>query len=350
MEHMSFRGWISVITLVLLGVIVFAARGEIVHAWQLLGSVNVWILALLLPLQLLAYYAAGEMIFSYLRSKDAISKVSRLTQMRMALEMNFVNHVLPSGGVSGISYMSWRLGRYGVSPGRATAAQAVRYAMGLLAAMLLVALAVFAVTVDGNINRWIILISAAIVSIMGFGTIALAYLVNSKQRMEDLSAWLSKKVNHLASRFTRGKKRVVLREAKLLEFFTDIHDEYSSLKRDRRILRRPFWWAVVFTLADSSLFAVTFWALGQDVNFAPVLIAYVLASIAGFIVVTPGGAGAYEAIMVTFLTIAGISSGVAIAGIILARVVILFTTIALGYLFYQHAIFRYGKGKNPIKR
>ena len=54
-------------------------------------------------------------------------------QARMALELNFVNHTLPSGGVSGISYMTWRLGKLGVSPGRAASAQVVRYVAGFIA-------------------------------------------------------------------------------------------------------------------------------------------------------------------------------------------------------------------------
>jgi putative heme transporter len=73
------------------------------------------------------------------------------------------------------------------------------------------------------------------------------------------------------------------------------------------------------------------------------LIAYGVASLAGFFVITPGGAGAYEAIMVAFLAVAGIGSGIAIAGIVLTRVIVLMGTIGLGYVFYQHAILKYGK-------
>ena len=66
---------------------------------------------------MIGYLAAGEMIFSYLRQKKMISHISVFTQMRISLELNFVNHVLPSGGVSGISYMNWRLHKLGVSVG-----------------------------------------------------------------------------------------------------------------------------------------------------------------------------------------------------------------------------------------
>ena len=91
---------------------------------------------------------------------------------------------------------------------------------------------------------------------------------------------------------------------------------------------------------------VTFWAMGLSVNPAPVLIAYGVAIVAGMLVVTPGGAGAYEAVMITFLALAGLNRGEAIAGIVLTRVILLLGTIILGYLFYQQSILKYGKYKN----
>jgi uncharacterized membrane protein YbhN (UPF0104 family) len=68
-----------------------------------------------------------------------------------------------------------------------------------------------------------------------------------------------------------------------------------------------------------------------------------VATIAGFFVITPGGAGAYEAIMVAFLAVAGLDKGAAIAGIVLTRVILLLGTIGLGYLFYQRALIKYGR-------
>ena len=61
----------------------------------------------------------------------------------------------------------------------------------------------------------------------------------------------------------------------------------------------------------------------------------------------PGGAGAYEAIMVLVLAIAGMPKGEAIAGIVLTRAIILFVTIVIGYIFYQLALVQYGKRSKP---
>lgn len=342
---MSFRAWLSVFTLTLITVIIYFSRHELAHAWELLERVNIWILFLLVPGQMLVYYAGGEMIFSYLRAKKSIDQVSMLGLARMSLEMNFVNHILPSGGVSGISYMTWRLGKYGVPAGRAAMAQVVRFAVGFVAFMALLLVAVLVVTIDGNINRWIILMSSVLVALMVSAIFGGIYLMSSHKRMEAFANWIVRTVNKAVRKVTFGRKRKVLGKEKVEVFFADIHRDYIALRQDKGILIKPFVWGLVFTLADVALFLITFWALGVPVNPAPILIAYGVATIAGFFVVTPGGAGAYEAIMVAFLAVAGLSQGTAIAGIVLTRVILLLGTIILGYVFYQHALLKYGKRK-----
>lgn len=310
----------------------------------MLGSVNLWILALLIPLQILVYYAAGEMVFEYLRSKGSIKKdVSRLSLARLALETNFVNHTLPSGGVSGMSYMTWCLKRYGVSAGKATMAQVVRYVVGFASFAALLLVAVLMVTADGNINRWIIFVSSSLVSIMAIATALAIYMFSSKTRMEAFGRFFVRTANKIIKFVTFGKIKNPIVYSRIDQFFIDFYDDYQILKKDTRILIKPFLWGLVFTAGEAALFMVTFYALGEAVNPAPILIAYGLASMAGFFIITPGGAGAYEAIMVSFLAIAGISQGVAIAGILLTRIFMMIITIAIGYIFYQLTVLKYGR-------
>lgn len=335
----------SVVTIVLIAVILYFSRHELVHAWELLEKVNIWILLLMIPAQMLVYYSGGEMIFSYLRAKKSIKRLKPQTLARMSLELNFVNHVLPSGGVSGISYMNWRLGLYGVPASRATLAQVVRHAMGFIAFMVLLAVSVLAVTIDGNINRWIILVSAILVGSMTTILLGLVYLISSKHRMEIFGGWLVRNVNRFVRKVTFGHKRKLLKSNVVDTYFGEMHRDYLALMHDKRVLIKPLLWGFAYTVGDVALFVIAFWALGLPVNPAPILIAYGVASLAGFFVATPGGAGAYEAIMISFLALAGITQGIALAGILLTRVILLIGTIVLGYLFYQHAILNYGNGK-----
>lgn len=347
---MSFKTWLSIVTLALVAIIIFFSRDELIKAWELLSGVNLWVLMLLIPGQIFVYYIGGEMMFSYLREKGAIKEIPKGDLTKMALEMNFVNHVLPSGGVSGISYMTWRLNKYGISAGRAAMAQLVRFAMAFVAYLALVLAAIVIITFDGAINRWIIFISFSMVLfsiIIGVGAV---YILSNRRRMWGFAGHVVKQGNRIVSKLTFGRKKRTFRYAQVEKFFTDMHFDYVALRRDRNILLRPFLWGVVYTLGDVMLYMLTFWAMGIFFNPAPLLIAYGVASVAGMVVITPGGTGAFEGVMIAFLAIAGINKGEAIAGVILTRVILLLGTIVLGYAFYQKAILKYGKYKDPNSR
>lgn len=343
---MSVRTWVSIITVVFIALVLYFGRHEIVTAWKLLGEVNLLVLSLIIPAQIAVYFVAGEMMFVYLRDKKAINNVSIGEQARMALEMNFVNHTLPSAGLSGISYMTWRLSKFGISAGRATLAQLVRYAATFAAFTVLLLLALLIITIDGNINRWMILLSSIVIFIIISTTTVGIYLVSSPSRGKKFSHWFCNIVNRLAYKLRFTKKTTVLTEDRVVRFFAEMHEDYLELRKDQRILLKPFLWGIAFIVGDVILYMITFWALGTPINPAPLLMAYGIAILAGFVVVTPGGTGVFEAIMVSFLLVAGINPGVALAGILLTRVLVLLGTIGFGYVFYQHALVKYGKPKS----
>ena len=344
---MSRRGIISLITLFLLLLVIFTARQEIAHAIKLISHVNLWILALLIPLQFIVYFAAGGMMFEYLRSKHALKHTPRITLTRMALELNFVNHILPSGGVSGISYMGWRLGKFGVSPGRATMSQAVRYVTGFLSYLTLLIISVILITLDSGVNRFIILVSSVLASAIVFGMIFGVYIISSSDRLTGFARWLTRHVNRFVKIVTFGKTKRALELKRVELFFTDFHNDFKELRADKRLLLKPYLWGIVFNAADVGLFVVGFLSLGYHINPAIILVSYGIASLAGFIVITPGGAGAYEALMIAFMGSAGVPPGIAIAGVLITRVILLLGTIFSGYFFYQLTILKYGK--TPVK-
>lgn len=313
------------------------------QAFELVSTINPLVFLVVLPVIAIAYLASGEMVFSYLREKNTLKGINLLTQMRISLELNFVNHILPSGGVSGISYMNWRLGKYGVKSGKATMAQAVRYVVGFAAMVTLLIVSVVLVTMDGTVNRWIILMSSALVTTMLLVTIGVIYLMKSVTRIRKVSHSFARLVNGVVKRVTFGKVRHLVYANAIEGFLDEMHEDYMTINKDRRVLVKPYLWGLFFTAAEVAVFWIVFWALGSPINPAPILIAYGLASLAGFIVITPGGAGAYEAIMVFVLAFAGMSNDKAIAGIVLTRAMILFVTIVIGYIFYQAALVRYGK-------
>jgi uncharacterized protein (TIRG00374 family) len=308
-----------------------------------MGEVDLWILFLLLPVQFFSYYATGGMIFSYLRAKGNLEDMSRWSMTRLALELNFVNHILPSGGAAGFSYLAWVLKKHKVSVSRSTMAQIIRFVLTFASFILLLIVSMVILTFRDKIEAVTIIIGLALTIVAVLGTWLGTWLIKSNERLRRFSAWLTKKVNGFVRWITRGKKRKVVKEEVFLEFFDGLHDDYLAIRRERKILIKPFIWAAIANILDVALLWIAFWSLGYPLDAALLFIAFGIASIAGAVSVTPGGAGVYEAVMVAFLAASGVTPEVAIAGTLLARVTLLAGTILFGYVFYQLTIIKYGK-------
>ena len=336
----------SIVTVVVLAVIIFLSRHELHKAWDLLWQANIWLLLLLIPFQIIVYYAGGEMIFSYLRRKKLIEHVSKFEQTRIALELNLVNHIFPSGGVSGISYTTWRLHKLGVSSAKSTFAQVIRYITGFVSLMVLLVLAVVVLAIDGAVNRYIVASSFLLVLVIVGLTFALALMFSSPRRMKKAAGNITKSVNAIIRWVTFGKMPQVLETARVEVFFAEMQDDFQELLADKKLLIRPFVWGAVYAIFDVAMFMVAFWSLGVSVNPAVLIIGYGVAGLASLVAFTPGGAGVYEAILIIFLSMAGVAPDAAIAGIVLTRAILLTGTIVFGYIFYQHALIKYGKGKD----
>ena len=340
---LSFRSWATIITLVLLTIVMIAAWPEIVKAWELMGQVDLWILLLLIPVQFLSYYATGGIMFSYLRAKGNLEDMSHWSTTRLALELNFVNHILPSGGAAGFSYLAWVLKKHKVSVARSTMAQLIRFVMTFMSFVVLLVAAMIVLAFRHQINSVTVIVGLVLVVAAIGAAWGGVWLIKSKSRMQRFSAWISKTANRIVSFVTRGRKIDVVSHEAVLEFFEGLHDDYLAIRRERKILIKPFIWAVIANALDVALIWIAFWALGYPLDAAVLFIGFGLASIVAAVAVTPGGAGVYEAIMVAFLAASGVTPNVAIAGTLLARVVLLAGTILFGYVFYQLTILRYGK-------
>jgi putative heme transporter len=344
----KFRTWLSIATVFILGLVVYFAWPEIMQAFESLATVNLWILALLVPIQVISFWATGETLLSYLRARGSLKGLHPLAAVRMSLEFNFVNNILPSGGAAGISYIGWKLSHFGVHPGRSTMAQLVRFAVTFASFLILLLASVILLVIGQHATEGVIWLSILVGVIAVTLTTVGIVLISSESRLQRFARWLTKVVNGVVRFFTRGKKSDVLDRAVLERFFFELHNDFVELRADKRVLIKPFLWSFVLNVFDVALFWTTFAALGVWVDPATLFIAFGLSSIISLVVVTPNGAGAYEAVMVGFIVYGGTASDVAIAGVLLARVILLLGTIVFGYVFYQLTILKYGKA--PISK
>lgn len=330
---------LSLLTLILIALVIFFARDDLKKAWELLWQVNIWVFLLIIPFQFLSYYASGAAVFAYLKARDELKTVPPLDQPKMALELNFVNHVFPSAGVSGVSYMTYRLGKYGINHARATLAQLVRFLMQFVSFAVLMVFAVLWVTFDGSLTRITILVASTLLTVVVAGLIGSVFLLGSQKRLNKFEVFVDSFLNkRITKLIRRSEDKPLIKQESLYAFFADLHSDYLQIKKDPRSLLPSFWWGIVFNLAEMMMYFVTFISLGAFVNPATILISLGLAGLAGAFLVTPGGAGGYEAAMILVLTSTGVPSATAVAGVLLARTSLIVLTIVSGYFFYNSAV------------
>lgn len=129
----SFRTILSLLTFALIIYVVYANFNDIKEAISHIGETNILVLLLLIPEQLFMYFCCGQMFFSYMRAKEGAKSVSPWTLMRVSLELNFVNHAVPAGGLGGLGYITWRLKPFGATPGQSSFMYILRYVITICA-------------------------------------------------------------------------------------------------------------------------------------------------------------------------------------------------------------------------
>jgi uncharacterized protein (TIRG00374 family) len=328
---------VSIVTLVAMVGLVFLLRDQIKETYENLGRVNLWVL-LLMPLFQLANYHAYVQMYRALLSQ--LGEHLRYRSMfRVQLELNFVNNVFPSGGVSGISYFGLRMRDAEVKPGKSTLVQVMKFVLVFISFQILLAVGLLLMSFSGEASNFLIMITAVLSTLLLVGTVVLAYILGSKQRMNSFFTFLTRGLNRFIHYFRRSSPETIKID-KVRELFGELHDSYVVLKKHPKMLKRPLMFALLANITEILTIYTVYVAFGEFVNPGAVIIAYAVANFAGLISVLPGGVGVYEALMTAVLAAAGIPAALSLPVTVMYR--ILNSTIQLipGYYFYQKNLHR----------
>ena len=348
-KKLGARQILSIITLILVAVVVWNARDNLVSALDYLAHTNIIVILLLIPEQLLMYYSAGQMFFSYMAAKKDAKTFSRFELMRIALEMNFVVQAVPSGGVSGIGYSAWRLRPYGVSAGQTSFMYVMRYAITTFANQAQTLVAILILAVFGNIapeNKYILLLAAIVAIVVISMVLGGIWIAGKKKILNWLADRLMRFVNWLVSVVTFGHKKKVLKEDKVKRFCDQISVDYEEARKHKAILKKPIAWGFLYSFLEVATYWIIAISMGHPELLPQIMVGEAVASVLGAVLPTPGGAGGYEVSMAAVMWALGVDLGLATAVVVTTRVIVLVGTIVSGYGFYQHALATFGKDKD----
>lgn len=338
MKRFNKGNWKLVLTvftfLAFLGLII-ALRHQIVQAFQNLSQVNAWILVFMIGWQALSYLSYTNMyrhLFILLGERIRFRSL-----LRVSIELNFINNILPSGGVSGFSYFGIRMRDADVSASKSAVVQVGRFILIFLSFEILLLLGLLMLAVGGHVNNLTILIGGSSATVLVIATVGLAFIISSKRRINSFFTFLARLLNRIIHIVKSGQPET-FKIDKVKEAFTELHENYLVLKKDPKALKTPLLWALSVNLAEVMTVYTVYAAFGYWVNPGAVIIAYAVANFAGLISVLPGGVGIYEALMTATLAAAGISPTISIPVTIMYRVLNMGLQLPVGYYFYHKAL------------
>lgn len=338
----SFRTILTILTLALLIYVIYANFADIKEALGHLGETNILILLLLIPEQLFMYYCCGQMFFSYMASKKDAQKVSRWTLMRVSLELNFVNHAVPAGGLGGLGYITWRLKPFGATAGQSSFMYVLRYVITICANQLQTILAIIFLLIFGSVpasGSWVIALTA-LLSVGIIATIGLLIVIaSSKQRI----AWFAKTAtnitNWLVTKVTLGHKSEVLQRSVVDKYLADAHEDLMMARRHKKLLLRPIAWGILYSFLEIATYWIVAASMGHPEILPQIMIGEAIGSVMGAVVPY----GLYELGMAGIMVSLGVPIALAGTVVLMTRVIVLASTIISGYGFYQHSISKIGR-------
>jgi putative heme transporter len=249
-----------------------------------LQNVNVWLLVLGLGFELAALLAYSQLTRAALAG--AAPKLS--TVFRVQLATKAVTNVVPGGSAAGpaLGYRLFMLaGVDSTAAGFGLAAAGIGSAV-VLNLLLFVALLV-SIPLSGVNPGYVTAALVAIFVLAAFFTVVIAFL-----RGADTAERI---VASLARHFS------FLKPDRIGALIRRVAERITELTKDRALLRRLVFWALMNWLLD----AVALWIFLRafDLSLRPelVLVAFCVANVSVAIPLTPGGIGVFETVAIPFL-------------------------------------------------
>jgi uncharacterized protein (TIRG00374 family) len=333
-KRSKWRLTLTLITFAALAVLIYGVRKDIGTVIENLGKVNTLALLFLIPLEALNYDIYARF---YVRLFKILgNSVNYRDMYKLNLELNFVNHILPSGGISGISYFTVRMRAFGVSGPKSTLSQLIKLLILYVSFQPLLIIGLFLLALRGHANNLVILVATSIITLLVVGTFGFLYMIESRTRINSFLTFVAKTLNKVLGFFRRNQETINIAIAQ--EAFGELHENYQLLKENWRQLKVPFLYLMIANATEVASVYMVYVAFGQLVNLGAVILAYAVANFAGLVSVLPAGIGIYEALMTGVLAATGIPAGLSIPVTIMYRVLNMAIQLIPGYYFYQKAL------------
>lgn len=340
MSENSFvrRRWkllLNIATVIALLGLVYIVREQIFDTISNIKKVHIWALLLLIPIKWLNNDAQTRLYRGLF--KVVGNTLSYRFLFKASLELNFVNSVFPSGGVSGISYFGMRMRSNDISGGKATVVQLMKLLLLFLSFEILLGLGLLFMAIGGRVNDVVMLAAGSLSTLLLIGTVAFVMIIGHQKRIDASFTAITKALNWVI-RTLRPKHPEAINIDSVRSSVYELHHNYKLIESQYKQLKWPFVWALVANITEVLAVYVVYIAFDQWVNLGAVILAYSIANFAGLVSVLPGGVGIYEALMTAVLVTAGVPAAVSLPVTVMYRILSMGIQLPVGFYFYNKAI------------
>jgi uncharacterized protein (TIRG00374 family) len=323
---------LTIVTILALVGLAFAVREQLINTLKRLPEVNIWWVLMIFPIEALHHLTQAKIYQGLFRIFG--ERFRTRSMFRLSLELNFVNSVFPSAGVSGFSYISYRLKSEKISTGQASLVQLMRFVLIFISFQVLLFVGLAALAIGGQANDVILLLAGSLATLVLVGTIVLTFIVGAQNRIDWFFTNTTKLVNKLIHIF-RPKNPETISLAKVKRVVVELHENYMQIRRNLTVLKMPLFYSLLASMTEIAAIYVVYIAFGTLVNPGAVILAYAIANFAGLIAVLPGGVGIYEGLMTAVLAAGGVPLALGLPVTVMFRVVNMIAQLPPGYYFYQ---------------
>ncbi len=310
----------------------------LIETWHVLRKVQLKYVLLLPCLQIVNYFFIGN----YYRKMFALfgGEISVRRSWGVVAAMNFVNQVLPSGGLSGISYLAFGF-RAMISTGKATLVQLGRYIYAFWAYTLLLPFAVVLLMSDGRDHN----IENATQSVFGNPAIMTTMLLFLLIMIFTIASFSSRAVSRHTGQFflslINWVSRSIFRSKRVfqLQFIrnanNELHEGITLIKEKGIRAVLPGGFMLISAFFEIAIVYTATLAVGANISIGAVFLAFTAANIVGVVSIIPGDVGVHEATIVLVLAAFGVDEPVALSAILLYRVYNKLVFLPIGFYFYS---------------
>lgn len=328
----KWRKIITVVTLVALAALIYATRDEIGDSTSNLGRISSSFLLLAIILKVATFHTYTKMYQGLYKILG--KKISYKPMLIASLELNFVNNVFPSGGVTGFSYFGIRMKKLHLRASTSTLVQILRFAIIFVTFMIMIFSGLFMLALFSGVNNLTILFTNTLSILLTVGIFLSIYIIGSRNRIDNFFTFITKVLNKIIQ-VIRPKHPETINIRKARVGFINLHENYLELRKKYKELLKPSSYALISNIFEVATLYTVFLAFGETLNPGAVVIAYAVANFAGLVSVLPGGIGIYEALMTAVLATTGVPPAVSIPAIIMYRILAMIIQLPIGYYFYH---------------